>query len=231
MLEGMKTEIAATPKVAQEQASALRPVAIRQLQEQEKGDEVAKGTMGSSRTWRCFDDLEQRLNAEIKSMQDGNQSLTIKTLDLQSQQDEVVQMQDAASKVGTEVEALTVELGAPPRIRTIEDAVVPLTRDEKKRMTMIGMIIFGSFFGGLFGIAFLELQQPEGRFRRRSPDRPGASGGRHLADRACPEPARRMRSHAEAKRMTATGITSCWNRSMPPGRCWSTRPARGRTEW
>ena len=56
------------------------------------------------------------------------------------------------------MEALNVELEAPPRIRTIEDAVAPRTRDEKKRLTMIGLIIFGSFFGGLFGIAFLELQ-------------------------------------------------------------------------
>ena len=67
-------------------------------------------------------------------------------------------MQDAALKVGAEVEALNVELGAPPRIRTIEDAVVPRTRDEKKRLTIIGLTILGSFFGGLFGIAFLELQ-------------------------------------------------------------------------
>ena len=98
------------------------------------------------------------MNVEIKSITEGNQSLTNKTLDLQSQQDEIAQMQQSAVKVGSEVEALNVELGAPPRIRTIEDAVAPRTRDEKKRFAIIGMIIFGSFFGGLFGIAFLELQ-------------------------------------------------------------------------
>ncbi len=94
----------------------------------------------------------------IKAISDGNQNLTNNTLGLQELQDDVAQMQASALKVGAEVEALTVELGAPPRIRQIEDAVAPRTRDEKKRFAMIGLIIFGSFFGGLFGIAFLELQ-------------------------------------------------------------------------
>ncbi len=57
------------------------------------------------------------LNGEIKSISDGNQTLTNKTLDLQELQDEVAQMQASALKVGAEVEALNVELGAPPRIR------------------------------------------------------------------------------------------------------------------
>ena len=68
-------------------------------------------------------------------------------------------LQQSTAKVASEVEALNVEMGAPPRIRTIEDAVPPLTRDEKKRFAIVGMIILGTFFGGLFGVAFVELQR------------------------------------------------------------------------
>ena len=128
------------------------------------------------------------------------------------------------------MEALNVELEAPPRIRTIEDAVAPRTRDEKKRFMMIGMIIFGSFFGGLFGIAFLELQSQKVDSADEVPIELGlqvvgtlpilpskaARGGGSLGVRA---------------RRTATGRTSCWNRSTPPGPCWCTRPAPGRTGW
>ena len=67
-------------------------------------------------------------------------------------------MQATYLKVSSEVEALNVELDAPARIRTIEDAVVPRTRDDKRRLTMVGAIIFGSFFAGLIGVAFLEMQ-------------------------------------------------------------------------
>ena len=46
------------------------------------------------------------------------------------------------------------------------------------------MIIFGSFFGGLFGDRFPRVAEPQGRFRRRGPRRAGAAGRRRLADPA-----------------------------------------------
>jgi succinoglycan biosynthesis transport protein ExoP len=102
--------------------------------------------------------LEQSLIDQINRDNQGNHSLTVKTLDLQEIQTDVSQMEATALKVGAEVEALNVELEAPPRIRTIEDAVVPQTRSQKKRLTMIGAVIFGSFFAGLFAVAYLEMQ-------------------------------------------------------------------------
>ena len=67
-------------------------------------------------------------------------------------------MQASAVKVGAEVEALNVELGAPPGSGPSRMPSSLARKDEKKRLMIIGMAIFGSFFGGLFGIAFLELQ-------------------------------------------------------------------------
>lgn len=103
-------------------------------------------------------DLEQRLDSEIKSISIVNQSLTTNTLDLQSNQEEVAQVEVAATKVAQEVEALAVELEAPSRIRLIDDATVPSTADINKRYMMAGMATLGSFFAGILGIAFLELQ-------------------------------------------------------------------------
>jgi capsular exopolysaccharide synthesis family protein len=157
ILRRIRQDVAATQKLLKSKRAALRPEAIRALQEKGSSDQAAQGDVNEQEL-AILDDLEQRLNAELKSIFKGNQALTNDTLDLQSLKDDVAQMQASALKVGAEVEALDVELGAPPRIRTIEDAVAPLTRDEKKRYAMIGLIIFGSFFGGLFGIAFLELQ-------------------------------------------------------------------------
>ncbi len=44
------------------------------------------------------------------------------TLDLEDLKEDVAQMKESARRVGAEVEALTIELGAPPRIRLIDAA-------------------------------------------------------------------------------------------------------------
>jgi polysaccharide biosynthesis transport protein len=157
-MQKMTQDIAARRKSLKSKRAALRPVAIRQLEDQEHGDQVTKSD-GIEQERAMLEDLEKQLTNELNATNVGNQALTKTTLDLQTHQDEVAQMEDAATQIGKEVEALTVELRAPARIRKIEDAVVPRTRDEKKRLTIIATIILGSFFAGMFGIAFLELQR------------------------------------------------------------------------
>jgi capsular exopolysaccharide synthesis family protein len=157
VLRRLRVAVQATEKMIRSTKAALRPIAIRQLSEGLTGDQIIRGN-DDLRDLATYEYLERQLTLDLQSITDGNQVLTTKTLDLQSQQDEIAQFQQSAATIGSEVEALNVELGAPPRIRTIEDAVVPRTRDEKKRLMIIGMTIFGAFFGGLFGIAFLELQ-------------------------------------------------------------------------
>ncbi len=157
VLRRLKTDLVATEKLLLSKRAKLRPIAIRQLREQDKNNQVTKGD-GIEQELAMLENLEKSLKDEIKSLSDTNHSLNTSTLDLQSLQDEIAQMQASAGKVGSEVEALNIELGAPPRIRTIEDAVVPRTKDDKKRWMIIGLAIIGSFLGGLFGIAFLELQ-------------------------------------------------------------------------
>jgi len=157
ILRRIRQDMAATQKLLKSKRAALRDTAIRALQEKDSSDQAAQGD-ANVQELAILDDLERQLNDEAKSISEGNQSLTNNTLVLQALQEDVAQMQASALKVGAEVEALDVELGAPPRIRKIEDAVAPLTKDDKKWKAMIALITFGSFFGGLFGIAFLELQ-------------------------------------------------------------------------
>ena len=72
----------------------------------------------------CEKLLQQRI-AEV------NQSISRDVPTLHSSEEittEIAVSEDVYRKVTAEVEALNVELGAPPRIRTIEDAVPPPTR-------------------------------------------------------------------------------------------------------
>jgi capsular exopolysaccharide synthesis family protein len=135
----------------------LRPLMIRKLQEGGTGERAARG--GSfEQELAMYGELERRLNDELKHIALSNKTQTEKTLDMLKLQDEIAQMQGAETKVANEVEALNVELEAPPRVKLIEEAAVPRMRDQKKWLTMFVMIVCGSFFGSLFGIAFLELQ-------------------------------------------------------------------------
>ncbi len=148
--------LAATKSLLAQRRKAVRPIVIRRLREHTAEERIAQGE-DRDQDLAMLSDLEERINDEIKSIVDGSQSIAKSTLDLRDKQDEVAQMHAAATKVGDAVEALSVELEAPSRIRSIEDAVVPRIRDQKKRYMMIGLSVLGSFVGGLFGIAFLEL--------------------------------------------------------------------------
>lgn len=136
--------------------AAQRPIAIRQLESQ-GADEHQEQSDDLDQERATLDDVESQLKQEIKSISGVNQSLTVNTLDLQAIQDDVSQMEGALNKVASEVEALNIELSAPPRIRVIDDATVPRGRDDKKRLMMVGFLTLGSFFAGVCGISFLEL--------------------------------------------------------------------------
>ena len=119
LLIRMRRDLAATRKMLNSKRAALRPIAIRQLQGKERSEPVMGGKPTSSRgdgtveELAMLEDLEQRLNAEVKSVSEGNQALANDTLDLQAEQNDIAQLQASALKVGAEVEALGVELGAP----------------------------------------------------------------------------------------------------------------------
>jgi succinoglycan biosynthesis transport protein ExoP len=149
--------VRATRQLLARRRKEVRPEVVRQAQRRGVGAVDPEG-QDLGRELAMLGDLEHRLNEEIKGTSEANLSLTIRTLDLRGNQDEIAQMQATEDKIAAEVEALNVEIQAPPRIRPIDNADLPRTRDDKKRYMMIGVITLGSFFSGLFGIALLELQ-------------------------------------------------------------------------
>ncbi len=156
-IKNLRDYVVSTRKSLARRREAVRADVIKQLRN-ERDDDHSTPSDPAEQQLAMLNDLEQRLTDEINTVDKGNQSMTENTLDLRELQEEVAQMEAAALKVGAEVESLNVELDAPPRIKTIEDAVVPRARDDKKRFMTIGMVVVVSFVGGLIGIAFLELR-------------------------------------------------------------------------
>ena len=75
MLRRLKLAVQATEKMIKSKRAELRPIAIRRLQEEDSTDQVARGNEDEQEL-AMLDELEQQLNLEIKSITEGNQTLT-----------------------------------------------------------------------------------------------------------------------------------------------------------
>lgn len=105
--------------------------------------------------WRVYGEaLEkdvQRLQGEVKDTTD-------KGLDLENEREEIAIATEISRKVGSEVEAVQVELGAPDRIQLMAQAKVPNKKDELKKLKAGGAAAFGAFACALLGVAFMEYR-------------------------------------------------------------------------
>jgi capsular polysaccharide biosynthesis protein len=68
------------------------------------------------------------LDEELAHVMSESTSTTITTPDVRPMLTEIAQLEETSRKVSDELEALSIELQAPPRVRTIEDAVPPVQR-------------------------------------------------------------------------------------------------------
>lgn len=93
----------------------------------------------------------ERLTSEIRTHNEN-------TLDLQTDQEEIAMLAETAKKVGSEVEAMDVELQAPKRIEVIDRAKAPRTKDDLKKLRVTGSAAVGTFAIFLLGITFWEAQ-------------------------------------------------------------------------
>jgi hypothetical protein len=70
--------------------------------------------------------LDEELERMTLHLRRDDLSSVRNTLDLDALKDEIAQVEDKARLVAQEVEALSIELRAPSRIRLVEQAVVPI---------------------------------------------------------------------------------------------------------
>ncbi len=93
----------------------------------------------------------ERLGEETKTINRGS-------LDLSQQQDEIQLVNETARKIGAEVEAMEVELGAPSRIRVVDPAVVPTKKNTSRKVKTSGAAAAGTFLFVLLGVSYLEFR-------------------------------------------------------------------------
>jgi capsular exopolysaccharide synthesis family protein len=139
------------------QRKKLYPLIARQLQERMRGD-VGTKTALLQKQIKILTKIRDALADDVKRLSERNVKLTRDTVDLFSIQEEISHADSVAQTIGSEVEALNVELQAPPRIRLLENAALPRTKDETRPLKMAWMAGCGAFAFVLVGISFWEFR-------------------------------------------------------------------------
>jgi succinoglycan biosynthesis transport protein ExoP len=130
-------------------AAALRDEALRGDREELNG---LRAEAGVNKTYKeALDQDLDRLQAESKAINRGG-------FDLSQKQEDIQVVSETARKIAGEVEAMEVELGAPPRIRPVDRAAVPKKEDELRKVKASGAAAAGTFLLALFGVCFWEFR-------------------------------------------------------------------------
>jgi polysaccharide biosynthesis transport protein len=97
---------------------------------------------------------EKLLKEQISDMDRDTRTLNVKSIDLHWNEDDIALASEVAKTVGTEVQAMIVELEAPSRIRLIEWAEPPTLTDPSRKSKMAGGVALGGFaaFLGLLSL-------------------------------------------------------------------------------
>lgn len=156
-LKRHRDELEAAREAQVAQRKKLYPIIRQQLEEMGQNDDDADQDLLPQRI-SILTKLEAVLASDVKRLSERSVSMTQNSVDLFSVQEEIANADEIARTIGKEVEALTVELQAPPRIRLLEKAELPRTKDETRQIKMAGMAGCGAFALALVGVSFWEFR-------------------------------------------------------------------------
>jgi capsular exopolysaccharide synthesis family protein len=153
----LKGEVRLLRNELKERRRALRPTVIKKLQGM--GDERAQDPVTIlRRRLQVLEDLENRIEAERKQLDMQAKTDNTRNLDLQTANDDIEQGQNAANRMGAEIQSLEIELQAPRRVQVIDKAVIPTTNNWLRRASSIALATLGAFLAAAFAMTFWELQ-------------------------------------------------------------------------
>lgn len=135
-----------------------RQQALAQLDAQDHGDLDGDKASGLRERVEVLSRLEKSALEDVKRLTDRATTSNKTTLDLQSRQDEITQLEETAKKLGNDVEALKVELNAEQRITERERAEIPRVKEDK-RPIMVCMAAGGVVFLVMLGFSWTAFQE------------------------------------------------------------------------
>jgi capsular exopolysaccharide synthesis family protein len=155
-VQGLMKELGSLTRALAAREAGLRPLIVARLLAQGHGGQDPDDSTLEERI-AVLKELERTTAADVKGLAEEVGSINENSLHLEALQDEIALADVASKRVGNEVEALSVELNAPSRVRLIEPADPP-RMEADKRPRMAGMAGFGAFALVLLGISWCEFR-------------------------------------------------------------------------
>src|SRR5262249_3794493 len=118
----------ATRAALAERRKAIAPILAEQLRRGVASGGSKAGALRGRIEGICG--LERLQADDVERLSKRNKTTTQASSDLTYLREEIAYADELAKKLGAEVEALTLELQAPPRVTLREKAEVPKTKDE-----------------------------------------------------------------------------------------------------
>jgi polysaccharide biosynthesis transport protein len=99
-------------------------------------------------------DLETKHEEQARKVQDFGDN----AVDMDFYQKEIDSLENLAKEIAKQKQVLEIEMDAPSRIKKLEDGIAVPNTTEAGRAWFAIMVGFGTLFGTVFGIAFLEFK-------------------------------------------------------------------------
>jgi polysaccharide biosynthesis transport protein len=176
LVQQLRAELDLKKKTIEDQRKKLRPAQKSKLLEQLQGDSKAQLALlneqiGFNR------EFKKLLEKEVTRLEGEADKLNSRAIDLDSGKIDLQQAEAGVARVMSEIDKLTVELPAPPRVQKLGDeTVVVVPNEAARKLKMAAMGGFGAFGAVLLLIAFLEFRSR----RLDSPDEVVHGLGLHL---------------------------------------------------
>jgi polysaccharide biosynthesis transport protein len=149
-------EIVAANRQIDKRRKELRPRTEATLREKMRLDATSHASLLKKRI-EFGKRLEQQLTKDVKRLEEEARVLNKGSLDIESYKTDIVQAEEVARKVGEEVEKLTVELQAAPRVNVLEEAVIDSGDGRTRQLRNAALAGVAALLLTLLGVAWWEF--------------------------------------------------------------------------
>lgn len=151
----LQEDLAEVEKSLAKRRDEIRPAINAQMQQRFQRNYQATLTAMNDRV-ASLTELRKTLAQDIDRLSGETRTLNKGSLDIESYKQDIAQTDDTARKIAAELESLTVEQKAVPRVTELESAFVSQADDFKKRaLATAGVTFFALVLAG-WGVAFWE---------------------------------------------------------------------------
>lgn len=156
-LKKLRADLDAAKELLETTRAEARPRVLKELREKARLD-LSNNLATLQGRQVLLSQHEKALNEVIERLRHESQAMNKSGLSLGSLQDEIVRAENLVKTVATEIDALNVELQAPPRVTLLESAAISQSDSLRRQLLAIGAAALTGLFFALAGLAWWEFR-------------------------------------------------------------------------